>query len=461
LTSRKSELTLNTSILPSSSTAAYDFREEPTSIELSLIPPSASTPTLTGFDLPTRLQSFAQTSFIATQNTSVGSSSTVTTILASGYLTYSQVSLAHDPIGSHSLLVWTQDDPDRPLGGSREIFYSLWDGTSWSQPQAITSDDVHDLSPKVSWLSSNKAIVVWTRLKERLASTDSMEVGIDKMEIAYAVYDASTDEWSDIQSLTDDNGFDHNPTIGRDPVSGQALVAWVSKDGNDFAIETALFNADGQILRQGQMAQDSAGIGQLAVALSGDNAAIAFTRFVKHSEDTPIGSQLFTTIWDEATNTWSDPEAQHVWLREQNDAHPSLLFDDAGQLWLMFNQTGLAERHEDADGDGQSELVGYDKVNVLVLDNLSDLTAAYGLPWDGQRVSNIKLMRTDRGLMALVLAEERGQIDLYAWLPTAGLTIGASQSDYSMTQPPRRRSKLRSAMPASCSRPTSASTIRW
>jgi hypothetical protein len=117
---------LNTSILPSSSTAAYDFREEPTSIELSLIPPSASTPTLTGFDLPTRLQSFAQTSFIATQNTSVGSSSTVTTILASGYLTYSQVSLAHDPIGNHSLLVWTQDDPDGPLGGSREIFYSLW-----------------------------------------------------------------------------------------------------------------------------------------------------------------------------------------------------------------------------------------------------------------------------------------------------------------------------------------------
>ena len=392
------------------------------SFKVSLISPPASTPTYAGFGLPARTQAFAQTSLLTAQNAQVGSSATVTTILASGYLTYSQTSLAHDPASGRSLLVWTQDDPNGPLGGSRELFYSLWDGADWSLPQAITSDDVHDLAPKVSWLSSDKAIIIWTRLRQRLEPTESIADGMAKMEIAYAIYDANTDEWSNIQSVTDDDGFDHNLAIARNPASGQVLVAWVSKDGNDFAIETALFDADGQMLRQEQIAQDSVGVGQLAVALSNNSAAIAFTRFVKHSENSPIGSQLFTTVWDAATNTWSNPEAQHVWLREQNDAHPSLLFDDMGQLWLMFNRTGLAERREDTDGDGQLETVGYDKVNSLILDNLSDLTAAYELPWDDQRVLDIRLMRTDRGLMALALAEERGQIDLYALVADSGFS---------------------------------------
>jgi uncharacterized repeat protein (TIGR01451 family) len=413
---------MNTTALAGSSTATYQLREEPGSIKLSLIPPPASAPTYAGFRLPARTQAFAQTSFLAAQNAQVGSSATVTTILASGSLTYSQTSLAHDPASGRSLLVWTQDDPNGPLGGSREIFYSLWDGADWSVPQAITSDDVHDLAPKVSWLSSDKAIVVWTRMRQTLEPEESVVDGMDKMEIAYAIYDANTDEWSDIQSLTDDDRFDHNPTVGRNPASGQALVAWVSKESNGFAIETARFDADGQLLRQEQIAQDSVGVGELAVALSDDRAAIAFTRFVKHSESTPIGSQLFTTVWDVETNSWSNPEAQHVWLREQNDAHPSLLFDDMGQLWLMFNRTGLAERREDTDGDGQLETVGYDKVNSLILDNLSDLTAAYELPWDDQRVLDIRLMRTDRGLMALALAEERGQIDLYALVADSGFS---------------------------------------
>ncbi len=408
--------------LPTLLATANRSTDTVSSSKLSLIPPPASAPTYAGFRLPARTQAFAQTSFLTAQNAQVGSSATITTILASGHLTYSQTSLAHDPASGRSLLVWTQDDPNGPLGGSRELFYSLWDGADWSLPQAITSDDVHDLAPKVSWLSSDKAIVVWTRLRQTLEPEESVADGIDKIEIAYAIYDANTNAWSDIQSLTDDDGFDHNPAIGRNPASGQALVAWVSKDDDGFAIETALFDADGQILRQEQMAQDSVGVGQLAVALSDDRAAIAFTRFVKHSENTPIGSQLFTTVWDAATNTWSNPEAQHVWLREQNDAHPSLLFDDMGQLWLMFNRTGLAERWEDTDGDGQLETMGYDKVNNLVLDNLSDLGAAYELPWDDQRVLDIRLMRTDRGLMALVLAEERGQIDLYALVADSGFS---------------------------------------
>ena len=385
---------------------------------LKLIPPANGTPRFSGFDLPSTAQAFAQASLLSPQSTLAASSSTVTTVLASGYLTYSQTSLAHDPASGRSLLVWTQDDPNGVLGGSRELFYSLWDGTRWSQPQAITSDRVHDFSPKVSWLDSNKAIVVWTRLRDQISNAASS--GISKMEIAYAVYDASTGHWSSVQNLTDDNEMDYNPVVGRDSTTGRALAAWISVESDGSSIEVVFFDENGQVIRRTHVVQAVRGIEQVVVAYHNNKAALAFTRVSRDNNAQNFTSKLFFTIWQTNSNTWLNPVELGRVLDQQNDSRPALAFDELGRTWLMFNRTGLIERREDTDGDGEPEVVGHDKVSYLVLDNPFDTQAANLLPLDGHRVLDLRLMNTSRGLMAFMLAEVAGQIDLYALVADRG-----------------------------------------
>jgi hypothetical protein len=74
---------------------------------------------------------------------------------------YASPSIATDN-NSNAIMVWTHDDIDKPQIQGFEIYYSTWDGNSWSNPNAVTDNYLPEFEPSVMFDSNGNAIAVWT-----------------------------------------------------------------------------------------------------------------------------------------------------------------------------------------------------------------------------------------------------------------------------------------------------------
>lgn len=304
------------------------------SFTFQLIPPAPRKPDYAGFGSGS-VASLNGTSALTTMS----SSTVVTNVLASGSLTYTAVSLAHQPATGRTLLVWTQDDPSRPTGGSREIYYSVWNGNTWSTPAAVTSDEVFDLAPQVAWLDGQRALAVWNRARGLLSESLS---DIHNIEVAYAVYDASANRWSPVQYLTNDNHLDYSLTLSSNG-QGRALAAWVSLEDNAAALEVAFFDAQGNLQRQETILSNDYSIFGLSSAFSGQKAVIGYTERFAAPSVTPT-LRTAAVVWDEAGASWSTPiHIPFLGWGEEKQRHPAVVIDQAGTPWLAHIRSGITQ----------------------------------------------------------------------------------------------------------------------
>ncbi|RMD68295.1 MAG: hypothetical protein D6819_09700, partial [Gammaproteobacteria bacterium] len=67
---------------------------------------------------------------------------------------------SHPAIGADGnvLLLWVHDDTSRPLMQGEEIYYSVYNGSTWSSPAGITGDNLQDFAPQVAYDGSGHAV---------------------------------------------------------------------------------------------------------------------------------------------------------------------------------------------------------------------------------------------------------------------------------------------------------------
>ena len=162
--------------------------------------------------------------------------------------------LAQRPDGQ-TLMLWADDDPAQLSGRSYDLRYRRWNGEAWSEPAWINDDAQPDGAPQVVWLDDIRALAVWQRLDDAaLAADASLTIThTAKLDLAWSLYDANTDQWGAPQWLTRSPGVsDWRPVLSQGP-DGTVMVAWVSNDsgavgGTDAApdrILTARWNGSG------------------------------------------------------------------------------------------------------------------------------------------------------------------------------------------------------------------------
>ncbi len=255
-------------------------------------------------------------------------------------------SLSISSISDHGLLLWTHDNPQKPVGQSHEIQFSHWDGTNWSTPAGVTNDNRLDGAPQVAWTSDSQAVAVWQRLDDVLPPDATLDVTTtQKIEIATATYDANAQAWSPPALLTTNGELDMTPSLARNG-AGNVLAVWrnnaaglLGGDANNpDKIQTAFYN--GTWTAPATAVDNIEGLVDLAAAYGNGQATLAYTQFVTPTSSITPTLQLFTAQWDGLN--WSTPtqltddEVQH--------SDPQVVYNASAQpllAWIAGTQLRL------------------------------------------------------------------------------------------------------------------------
>lgn len=114
--------------------------------------------------------------------------------------------------------------------GNMEIFYKVYNGSSWSDAIQLTTDSSYDGYPAILGTSDGKIWVVWV--------SDRTE--IDNFEIFYKVYDGSS--WSNDIQLTTYPYWDCHPAIMEDSTGKIWVVWESDRNEHDVDIYYKVFN---------------------------------------------------------------------------------------------------------------------------------------------------------------------------------------------------------------------------
>ena len=248
---------------------------------------------------------------------------------------HTRVSLAVNQADNHALQVWTHDDPAKPLGGSHEIVYSLWNGAIWTSPKPITDDLLLDEAAQVAWTSDGKALALWHRFTQPQTAVSTS--ASQQVELAYAIYDPRTDTWTAPALLTSNNALDMAGVLARN-ASGQLMATWGENEGGQAIgtseqptrIMAAFF--DGVWSTPQVVLDDADSLMDLVGGLGDGRAAIAFTKAISQTDGTDMIRNMFVSAWD--GQAWSAP------LPIANDGSdhdsPNLLFTADNQPVVIW-----------------------------------------------------------------------------------------------------------------------------
>jgi uncharacterized repeat protein (TIGR01451 family) len=136
--------------------------------------------------------------------------------------------------GNQAVLLWTHDEPTKPITQGLEIRSSYWNGTSWSSPTNVTDNELLDVDPVVTFDSQGNAIAVWTQATASTTSEDPRDV-LETYEIVYVLFNTLTQSWSAPQVLTSNVQMDILPILSTSP-TGNVTLLWLTGDADNFPI---------------------------------------------------------------------------------------------------------------------------------------------------------------------------------------------------------------------------------
>jgi len=341
---------------------------------------------------------------------------TTNDLLVSNVFPYTEpgLSVAED---DQALLLWNYDDAGRPLGQGYDLHYSHWDGAAWSVPTLVISDTYPDANPQVTWLTDGDALAVWERLDDPAlpisATLDLTQTR--KMELAWAMFDASSGKWSAPAWLTRDAvASSQTPALAR-AEDGSVWLAWrnnlqghLSGDAhNPDCIQVAHWNGSGWDSPQ-VVVDDIAGVSGLALAHAGGDAALAWT-----AEMTPTGSitptlQLFASRFD--GSEWLSP--QQLTDDSLQHTHPQVIYRD-GQSYVVW----LAGQTLALQSLGSLQTLGYQPAVLRGASNPRSQSATQGNAVTLQsnlQVDQFRVLHDSNGnLFAVFTGQQAQQRDLY------------------------------------------------
>jgi hypothetical protein len=247
-------------------------------------------------------------------------------------------SVASDGAG-HALVVWIQEESADPLKPDRRLYFSYNDGATWSPPRRISDDKAVVERPQVVFLRPNRALAVWVQnklsLEEGLAS-DSARL-LSNSELYYSLWDGRT--WSRPAPLTNDQVVDAKPSLAAEPSSGRAMLAWLrgdqlaTTDQQPSGIYYASFDGR-QWGRPAFLTPRATAIDHQPTVQVDDRgqAAAVWVRDVNGNLETVQDRQIVMSRFD--GRTWSAPET--VPNLPAGATRPSLAFDKDNNPVLAF-----------------------------------------------------------------------------------------------------------------------------
>lgn len=118
-----------------------------------------------------------------------------------------------------------------------DIYYSYFDGLSYSEPAAILDDTCAEFDPQLGFDANGRVMAVWERVKDPNFAGEDIDTMAPLMEIVYALYTPEDGSWSEPMAITDNLILDHGPLLRSDE-TGRLLLVWEQNSGNQIYGDT-------------------------------------------------------------------------------------------------------------------------------------------------------------------------------------------------------------------------------
>lgn len=193
------------------------------------------------------------------------------------------------------LLVFIGDVESRSAENRTGLYYSIFNGTSWSVPALVDDDGTADFSPRLI-NSEGNTYLAWQNIESVLGEGATPEDFSRNSGIAAAKFNGLSFDASKMLSAPD-NMLDNAPVISAG--NGQVSVAWVKNSANDVFNSTGTSSIYRSTLSNGNWSQaasvvaDAGFIGELTSAYNGSNNIIVYAKDTDNNLETIIDRELF------------------------------------------------------------------------------------------------------------------------------------------------------------------------
>ena len=131
-----------------------------------------------------------------------------------------------------ALLVWIDDNGEKSDANKASLYYSYYNGASWSTPQTLFEDGTNNDMPSV-YSDGERAYIVWQRASKVFDDAADMSEMIKYYNLYETTFTASSGEFSDPICInsSDNTAFEFNPIVyGSD---GAFSVSWMENSDNN------------------------------------------------------------------------------------------------------------------------------------------------------------------------------------------------------------------------------------
>ena len=127
------------------------------------------------------------------------------------------------------LMVWVHDDGSRSDENRTALYYSIYNGDSWSEPRIVRDDGTGDFSPRLASDGSN-VYLVWQNCTQIYESGVTLETMLETTELCFSRF--TTSGTFTTPTVIDDAGR-YQSEIDIAANNGEVTVVWKENSAND------------------------------------------------------------------------------------------------------------------------------------------------------------------------------------------------------------------------------------
>lgn len=144
------------------------------------------------------------------------------------------------------LMVFVDDDTSRNNVNKRAVYYSIGDGTTWSEPKLIDNDGTLDDYPDVYDLG-DRLLISWSSAEKIFEEGATVEDALKSLNIKAVFFDKSSETFGEITQLTktteEDYTADVLPRAAYDSNTGRIILYYTKTEYDDLQTQTDIADA--------------------------------------------------------------------------------------------------------------------------------------------------------------------------------------------------------------------------
>ena len=133
------------------------------------------------------------------------------------------------------LAVFVDDDPSRNSHNSLAVYYTVFDGSSWSQPQIVEDDGTVDDAPALADVGDGRIFVAWSSANRVFDTEPGVIEALNARNIRGRFFDKSTGAFEDgvlevTKNTDEDYAGDIDPHIAYDSESKRMIIYYTKEE---------------------------------------------------------------------------------------------------------------------------------------------------------------------------------------------------------------------------------------